>query len=89
MRQVDTESLELTVKDTGIGITQPDLPHIFDRFYRVDTARSTDTGGNGLGLSIVKQIVELHHGTIAVQSFIGEGSEFTVQLPIYKGNSVG
>lgn len=73
--------VELAVEDTGIGIPEPDLPRIFDRFYRVDKARSRDEGGNGLGLSIVKWIVDAHHGEIGVESVVGEGSIFTVILP--------
>lgn len=70
----------LRVSDTGIGIPQEDLPHIFDRFYRVDKARSQDVQGNGLGLAIVKWIIEAHHGTIAVESIAGKGTIFTVRF---------
>lgn len=72
----------LEIADTGVGITKEDLPHVFDRFYRVDKARSRDTGGTGLGLSIVQQIVRLHAGSVTVQSELGEGTTFTVQLPV-------
>lgn len=72
----------LTVKDNGVGIPQEDQAHIFERFYRVDKARSRETGGTGLGLSIVRQLVTLHKGTITVDSTPGEGSTFTVKLPM-------
>ena len=72
----------LEISDTGVGIPEEDLPHVFDRFYRVDKARSRDTGGTGLGLSIVQQIVRLHAGSVTVQSELGKGTTFTVQLPV-------
>ena len=74
----------LTVQDTGIGIPPEDLPHIFDRFYRVDKARSRQSGGTGLGLSIVRQMVQLHGGAIHVDSAPEKGSVFTVTLPVRK-----
>jgi signal transduction histidine kinase len=72
----------LTVRDTGIGIPQQDLVRVFERFYRVDTARSRDSGGTGLGLAIVRHAVEGHGGSIRVDSLLGEGTTFTVELPI-------
>lgn len=73
--------VEITVKDSGVGIAKNALPHIFDRFYRVEKSRSKATGGTGLGLSICKWIVEAHQGKIKVESTPGEGSAFTITLP--------
>jgi signal transduction histidine kinase len=70
----------ITVQDTGAGIPRHDLPHVFDRFYRGDSARSEDGGESGLGLAIAKAIVEAHGGTISVDSEIGVGTTFTIAL---------
>jgi signal transduction histidine kinase len=72
----------ITIQDHGIGISADDLPHIFDRFYRVQADRSRNTGGTGLGLAIVRAIVQAHHGSIQVDSQLDLGSTFTVSLPI-------
>jgi heavy metal sensor kinase len=69
------------VSDTGIGIPRDDLPHVFDRFYRVDRARSREHGGTGLGLAIARWIAESHGGAVSVTSELGSGSRFEVQLP--------
>ena len=72
----------LEVSDDGIGIPREALPLVFDRFYRVDKARSRDSGGAGLGLSIVKSICTAHRGKVSVESKEGKGSRFTVELPL-------
>lgn len=72
----------VSVSDTGIGIAKPDLAHIFDRFWRADKARSREQGGAGLGLSIARWIVEMHRGSIDVESEPGEGSTFHVRVPL-------
>ena len=72
----------IQVQDEGEGIPSEDLPHIFDRFYRVDKSRTRATGGKGIGLAVAKEIVELHGGSIDVTSEIGIGTTFTIELPI-------
>jgi PAS domain S-box-containing protein len=75
------------ITDTGIGISAPELPHIFERFFRSNTARATDVAGTGLGLAIVKRIVDMHGGSIEVDSTPGQGTTFRVQLPIGQPSS--
>ncbi|MBK5241952.1 HAMP domain-containing sensor histidine kinase [Clostridium sp.] len=75
------ENIILEVKDNGIGISEKDLPYIFERFYRSDESRNKKTGGSGIGLTIVKSIVQAHNGTINVTSTLGEGSSFTITIP--------
>lgn len=72
----------IEVRDTGVGIPEDDLPHIFQRFYRADKARGSDAGGAGLGLSIARKIMDLHGGSIEVDSTLGEGSTFRFVLPL-------
>ena len=72
---------EISVTDSGVGIPRPELERIFERFYRVDRARSRDTGGTGLGLAIVRHVADNHGGRVVVESKVGEGSSFSLQLP--------
>jgi signal transduction histidine kinase len=71
----------ITVSDTGEGIPPDDLPYIFNRFYRADKSRSRITGGSGIGLAIVKQLVEAHGGKVWVESQLGQGATFGFTLP--------
>ncbi len=80
----DSGTVYVTVSDNGAGIADEDRIHIFERFYKVDKARDRSLGGNGLGLSIVKKITELHGGNVSVDSEIGKGTAFTVRIPLPK-----
>jgi two-component system sensor histidine kinase SenX3 len=79
---------EISVSDQGIGIPEKDLERIFERFYRVDPARSRLTGGTGLGLSIVKHIATNHGGDVSVWSVEGAGSTFTIRFPLVNINNL-
>lgn len=81
-RIVSVDVVEVVVRDNGPGIPDEDLPHIFERFYRVDKGRSREKGGTGLGLSIVKHIVQLHGGRVWAESRVGEGTAFYFTLPV-------
>ena len=81
--EAGNEEIIFTVSDTGIGIPQVDQPRIFERFYRVDAARSREAGGTGLGLAIAKHLVEVHNGRLWVESEVGVGSQFHFAVPIF------
>ncbi|HEY5542315.1 MAG TPA: ATP-binding protein, partial [Candidatus Binatia bacterium] len=74
--------VEISVRDTGPGIPEKDLPRLTERFYRVDKARSRDLGGTGLGLAIVKHIVQAHKGELKIESTVNEGTTVRVRLPM-------
>jgi signal transduction histidine kinase len=76
----DNDRTIIVVSDTGEGIPADHVPHIFERFYRADSARSRESGGVGLGLAIVKEIVETHHGEITVSSDLGQSTTFTIRF---------
>src|SRR5262249_34557330 len=81
-RVTDADHVEVLIRDSGPGIDPTDLPHIFDRFYRGDKARTRVGGGTGLGLAITPEIVARHHGSVGVGSAVGKGSTFAVRLPV-------
>lgn len=81
-KQVRNKSIEITVKDTGIGISEEELSKLFDRFYQVDSSQTREHEGTGIGLALTKELVDLHKGNIKVKSKVNEGSEFIVELPL-------
>ncbi|WP_042349749.1 sensor histidine kinase [Bacillus massiliigorillae] len=81
LQQIDHYAV-ISISDTGIGISEKDQIHIFERFYKADEARVRSKSGSGLGLSIVKRIIEMHEGTISVSSELGKGTTFIIQIPI-------
>jgi two-component system sensor histidine kinase SenX3 len=87
-KRAGRDAVEISVADQGIGIPERDLERIFERFYRVDAARSRATGGTGLGLAIVKHVTAAHGGKVTVISKEGAGSTFTLKLPLRPTNAV-
>ena len=78
-------TIDISVMDRGIGISEQHLSRVFERFYRVDKARSRDLGGTGLGLAIVKHIAIVHGGNVEIDSTLGEGTTCTIHLPVLQG----
>jgi two-component system, OmpR family, sensor histidine kinase VicK len=85
---IQSDDVTVTVRDSGIGIPKEDLPHVFERFYRVDKARSRRRGGTGLGLALAREIAERHGGRIDIESEVGKGTSVTVYLPLAEEESV-
>jgi signal transduction histidine kinase len=79
--RADEEILWIEVADQGYGIPEADLGRIFEKFYRVPRVQDADVPGTGLGLSLVREIAELHHGSVSVRSEVGRGSTFTLRIP--------
>ncbi len=82
LEENDFDKNTVQVADSGVGIPEDELEHIYERFYRVDKSRSREIGGTGLGLSITKSAILMHRGTIKVTSIEGEGTDFTVKIPL-------
>ena len=82
VRGGEGNAVSVTVTDDGSGMPEEDLPFVFDRYYRVDSSRTRATGGAGLGLTVVKQLVDMHGGRVQVESTLGKGSQFTFELPV-------
>ena len=82
-RETPDREVEIVVSDTGDGIAPEDLPHVFDRFYRADSARLRQGSGTGLGLAIVQSIMQLHGGTVSLDSELGRGTAVTLKFPSY------
>lgn len=80
--KLDSDKMTVTVEDTGIGLTEEQQMHIFERFYKADQSRTVANGGSGLGLAIVKKIIDMHNGTIAVESKLAEWTRFLITIPI-------
>jgi signal transduction histidine kinase len=80
--EAEQEIINIQVQDSGIGIPKNELPFIFERFYRTDKSRARESGGSGIGLALVREIVLLHHGEISVTSNVGQGTIFKVTLPV-------
>ena len=87
--RVEGARVVLAVSDEGIGIPGPEQARIFEKFHRVDCRRTMEVGGCGIGLSLVRHIVDAHEGEVTVQSTLGQGSTFTVSLPVAKGSAKG
>ncbi|RDW22317.1 two-component sensor histidine kinase [Oceanobacillus arenosus] len=79
--KIVNDKYRIDIQDNGVGISKEDIPHIFDRFYRVDKARSRESGGSGLGLSIAKEMIEEYEGTIQAESIVGEGTKISLVIP--------
>ena len=88
-REVSNGFVKIKIKDTGIGIPKEEIPKLFDRFYQVDSSFTKEYEGTGIGLALTKELAELHHGNISVESELGQWTEFTISLPLGKGHLKG